>query len=262
MGDHKHLTFFEMLGNFSVGDYFKQGAIEFAWEFVTKHLELPPEKLFLTVYTDDDEAEALWLETSGAPPERMYRYGKSDNWWGPPGAEGPCGPCSELHYDFGEALGCAPLSSPAEVAAWIAAGMKPEEQPGCHPNCDRCERFVEFWNLVFMQFYQDMEGALSPLPKPNVDTGMGLERIAIIKQGASNIFDTDLYQPIIGKVGELAGSATARRSRRTCRCASWPSTPAARRSSSATASSPATRGAATCCGGSFDAPSGSGASSA
>ena len=205
VGDHKHLTFFEMLGNFSVGDYFKQGAIEFAWEFVTKHLELPPEKLFLTVYTDDDEAEALWLETSGAPPERMYRYGKSDNWWGPPGAEGPCGPCSELHYDFGEALGCAPLSSPAEVAAWVAAGMKPEEQPGCHPNCDRCERFVEFWNLVFMQFYQDMEGALSPLPKPNVDTGMGLERIAIIKQGASNIFDTDLYQPIIGKVGELAG---------------------------------------------------------
>ena len=205
VGDHKHLTFFEMLGNFSVGDYFKQGAIEFAWEFVTKHLELPPEKLYLTVYTDDDEAEALWLKTSGAPPERMYRYGKSDNWWGPPGAEGPCGPCSELHYDFGEALGCAPLSAPAEVAAWIAAGMKPDEQPGCHPNCDRCERFVEFWNLVFMQFYQDLEGEMSPLPKPNVDTGMGLERIAIIKQGASNIFDTDLYQPIIGKVGELAG---------------------------------------------------------
>ncbi len=207
VGDHKHLTFFEMLGNFSVGDYFKQGAIDFAWEFVTEHLELPPEKIFLTVYTDDDEAEALWREASGAPPERMYRYGKSDNWWGPPGAEGPCGPCSELHYDFGEALGCAPLSSPAEVAAWIAAGMKPEEQPGCHPNCDRCERFVEFWNLVFMQFYQDMEGELSPLAKPNIDTGMGLERIAVIKQGASNIFDTDLYQPIIGRVGELAGAS-------------------------------------------------------
>ena len=205
VGDHKHLTFFEMLGNFSVGDYFKQGAIEFAWEFVTQHLELPPDKLFLTVYTDDDEAEALWSEISGAPPERLYRYGKSDNWWGPPGAEGPCGPCSELHYDFGEALGCAPLASPVAVAAWVAAGMKPEDQPGCHPNCDRCERFVEFWNLVFMQYYQDMEGELSPLPKPNVDTGMGLERIAIIKQGASNIFDTDLYQPIIGKVGELAG---------------------------------------------------------
>ncbi len=205
VGDHKHLTFFEMLGNFSVGDYFKQGAIEFAWVFVTKRLELPPEKLFLTVYTDDDEAEAMWRETSGTPPERMYRYGKSDNWWGPPGAEGPCGPCSELHYDFGEALGCAPLSSPAEVAAWIASGMKPEDQPGCHPNCDRCERFVEFWNLVFMQFYQDMEGELSPLPKPNVDTGMGLERIAIIKQGASNIYATDIYQPIIGRVAELAG---------------------------------------------------------
>ena len=206
VGDHKHLTFFEMLGNFSVGDYFKQGAIEFAWEFVTKHLELPPEKLYLTVYLDDDEAEALWRDTSGTPPERMYRYGKSDNWWGPPGAEGPCGPCSELHYDFGEALGCAPLSSPAEVAAWIAAGMKPEDQPGCHPSCDRCERFVEFWNLVFMQFYQDLEGEISPLPKPNVDTGMGLERIAIIKQGVSNIYATDLYLPIIGKVAELAGA--------------------------------------------------------
>ncbi|MDE2968789.1 MAG: alanine--tRNA ligase-related protein, partial [Chloroflexota bacterium] len=153
VGDHKHLTFFEMLGNFSVGDYIKQGAIEFAWEFVTQHLELPPDKLFLTVYTDDDEAEALWSEISGAPPERLYRYGKSDNWWGPPGAEGPCGPCSELHYDFGEALGCAPLASPVAVAAWVAAGMKPEDQPGCHPNCDRCERFVEFWNLVFMQYY-------------------------------------------------------------------------------------------------------------
>ena len=205
VGDHKHLTFFEMLGNFSVGDYFKQGAIEFAWEFVTKHLELPTERLYITVYTDDDEAEALWQAASGTPPERMYRYGRSDNWWGPPGAEGPCGPCSELHYDFGEALGCAPLSTPAEVAAWIAAGMKPEDQPGCHPNCDRCERFVEFWNLVFMQFYQDVEGELSPLPAPNVDTGMGLERIAVIKQGASNIFATDLYQPIIGKVAELAG---------------------------------------------------------
>ena len=207
VGDHKHLTFFEMLGNFSVGDYFKQGAIEFAWEFVTQRLELPPDSLFLTVYTDDDEAENLWREVSGAPPERLYRYGKSDNWWGPPGTEGPCGPCSELHYDFGEGLGCAPLASPAEVAAWIAAGMKPEEQPGCHPNCDRCERFVEFWNLVFMQYYQDMEGQLSLLPKPNVDTGMGLERIAIIKQDAGNIYDTDVYRPIIDVAAGLAGAS-------------------------------------------------------
>ena len=206
VGDHKHLTFFEMLGNFSVGDYFKQGAIEFAWEFVTQRMQLPTEKLFITVYTDDDEAEGLWRVASGTPPERMYRYGKSDNWWGPPGAEGPCGPCSEIHWDFGEASGCAPLSTPAEIAAWNASGMKPEEQPGCHPNCDRCERFVELWNLVFMQLYQDLEGALTPLPKPNIDTGMGLERAAIIAQGVKNIYDTDLYQPIIGKVAELAGA--------------------------------------------------------
>ena len=206
VGDHKHLTFFEMLGNFSVGDYFKQGAIEFAWEFVTQRMQLPVEKLFITVYTDDDEAEGLWRVASGTPPERMYRYGKSDNWWGPPGAEGPCGPCSEIHWDFGEASGCAPLATPAEIAAWNASGMKPEEQPGCHPNCDRCERFVELWNLVFMQFYQDLEGALTPLPKPNIDTGMGLERAAIIAQGVSNIYDTDLYLPIIGKVAELAGA--------------------------------------------------------
>ena len=206
VGDHKHLTFFEMLGNFSVGDYFKQGAIEFAWEFVTQRMQLPTEKLFITVYTDDDEAEGLWRAAAGTPPERMYRYGKSDNWWGPPGAEGPCGPCSEIHWDFGEASGCAPLSTPAEIAAWNASGMKPEEQPGCHPNCDRCERFVELWNLVFMQYYQDMEGALSPLPKPNIDTGMGLERAAIIAQGVSNIYDTDLYQPIIGRVAEMAGT--------------------------------------------------------
>ena len=206
VGDHKHLTFFEMLGNFSVGDYFKQGAIEFAWEFVTQRMQLPVEKLFITVYTDDNEAEGLWRVATGTPSERMYRYGKSDNWWGPPGAEGPCGPCSEIHWDFGEASGCAPLSTPAEIAAWNASGMKPEEQPGCHPNCDRCERFVELWNLVFMQFYQDLEGALTPLPKPNIDTGMGLERAAIIAQGVSNIYDTDLYLPIIGKVAELAGA--------------------------------------------------------
>ena len=225
-------------------------------------MQLPVEKLFITVYTDDDEAEGLWRVASGTPPERMYRYGKSDNWWGPPGAEGPCGPCSEIHWDFGEASGCAPLATPAEIAAWNASGMKPEEQPGCHPNCDRCERFVELWNLVFMQFYQDLEGALTPLPKPNIDTGMGLERAAIIAQGVKNIYDTDLYQPIIGKVAELAGARYGADARRpTCRCASSPSTPAAPPSSSATASSPATRAAATCSGGSSGAPCALGASS-
>jgi len=205
VGDHKHLTFFEMLGNFSVGDYFKQEAIDYAWEFITKYMKLDTEKLFVTVYTDDDEAAAMWQASAGTPDERLYRYGKSDNWWGPPGAEGPCGPCSEIHYDFGEHLGCAPIASPAEIAAWIEAGMKLEDQPGCHPNCDRCERFVEMWNLVFMQFFQDQAGEMTPLPKPNIDTGMGLERAAVIVQGVSNVYDTDLYQPIIGKVGELAG---------------------------------------------------------
>ncbi len=205
VGDHKHLTFFEMLGNFSVGDYFKQGAIDYAWEFITEYMKLDPEKLFITVYTDDDEAAGMWQSTAKTPAERLYRYGKSDNWWGPPGAEGPCGPCSEIHYDMGEHLGCAPISSPAEIAAWIEAGMKPDEQPGCHPNCDRCERFMEMWNLVFTQFYQDQAGEMTPLPKPNIDTGMGLERAAVIVQGASNVYDTDLYQPIIGVVGELAG---------------------------------------------------------
>ncbi|MEC9141063.1 MAG: alanine--tRNA ligase [Chloroflexota bacterium] len=205
VGDHKHLTFFEMLGNFSVGDYFKQEAIDYAWEFITTYMKLAPEKLFITVYTDDDEAAGMWQSSTGTPDERLYRYGKSDNWWGPPGAEGPCGPCSEIHYDFGEQLGCAPIASPAEVTTWIELGMKPEDQPGCHPNCDRCERFVELWNLVFMQFFQDQTGAMTPLPKPNIDTGMGLERAAVIVQGASNVYDTDLYQPIIGVVSELAG---------------------------------------------------------
>ena len=205
VGDHKHLTFFEMLGNFSVGDYFKQEAIDYAWEFITEYMKLDPDKLFITVYTDDDEVADMWQASAKTPDERLYRYGKSDNWWGPPGAEGPCGPCSEIHYDFGEHLGCAPIASPAEIAVWIESGMKPENQPGCHPNCDRCERFVEMWNLVFMQFFQDQAGEMTPLPKPNIDTGMGLERAAVIVQGVSNVYDTDLYQPIIGKVGELAG---------------------------------------------------------
>ncbi|SVB25734.1 uncharacterized protein METZ01_LOCUS178588, partial [marine metagenome] len=194
-----------MLGNFSVGDYFKQEAIDYAWEFITTYMKLAPEKLFITVYTDDDEAAGMWQSSTGTPDERLYRYGKSDNWWGPPGAEGPCGPCSEIHYDFGEQMGCAPIASPSEIAAWIESGMKWEDQPGCHPNCDRCERFVEMWNLVFMQFFQDQAGEMTPLPKPNIDTGMGLERAAVIVQGATNVYDTDLYQPIIGVVGELAG---------------------------------------------------------
>ena len=201
VGDHKHNTFFEMLGNFSVGDYFKREAIEYAWEFLIEHMKLDPKRLWVTIYTDDDEAFELWRETAGVPAERIYRYGKADNWWGPPGLEGPCGPCSEIHYDFGRDRGCADIASPEAIAEWNGEG----DQPGCHPNCDRCERFVELWNLVFMQFFQDQEKTLTPLPAPNIDTGMGLERAAVILQGASNIYETDLFRPIIDKVCELTG---------------------------------------------------------
>ena len=209
VGDHKHLTFFEMLGNFSVGDYFKEGAIDFAWEFVTRRLGLDPGRLWVTVYLDDDEAYGLWRRRIGVPQERIYRYGKGDNWWGPPGLEGPCGPCSEIHYDFGRALRCADAATAEVIAEWERGGNA-GEQPGCHPNCDRCERFVELWNLVFMQFFQDTAKVLTPLPAPNIDTGMGLERAAVILQNARTVYDTDLFQPIVQRVCELAGKEYGR----------------------------------------------------
>jgi alanyl-tRNA synthetase len=184
VGDTTHLTFFEMLGNFSIGDYFKQGAIEYAWEFVTKVLELSPERLWATVYLDDEEAHDLWVKT-GVPPERIRRFGTNDNYWGPPGKEGPCGPCSEIHYDFG---GKCRLG-------------KPEDE--CGPNCE-CGRFLELWNLVFMQFYQDADGGKTPLAKGNIDTGMGLERAALILQGAASLYETDLLRPILNRAAELA----------------------------------------------------------
>ena len=184
VGDHKHLTFFEMLGNFSIGDYFKKEAIAWCWEFVTEHFKLPPESLYITIYQDDEEAFQHWNEDIGVPPERIFRYGVKDNWWGPAGKEGPCGPCSEVHYDTGVEHGCG--------------------QPDCHPNHD-CERFVELWNLVFMQYYQDPEGKRTPLPRPSIDTGMGLERAAAILQGKSNLYETDLFQPIIARACQLSG---------------------------------------------------------
>ena len=201
VGDYKHHTFFEMLGNFSIGDYFKREAIAFAWEFVTGLMGLPRERLWVTIYTEDEEAFRFWQEVAGVPLERIYRYGKKDNWWGPPGAEGPCGPCSEIHYDFGAGLGCGPMASPQAIAQWGGQG----EQPGCHPNCERCERFVELWNLVFMQFYQDVQRDFSPLPAPNIDTGMGLERAAAILQGKRTVYETDLFQPLLAHIGEMAG---------------------------------------------------------
>ena len=207
VGDHKHLTFFEMLGNFSIGDYFKQQAIAHAWELVTTLFKLPPESIFVTIHLDDDEAAAIWREEIGIPPERIYRYGDSDNWWGPAGAEGPTGPCSELHFDGGAAKGCSPLMPPEQLTAQfrreLASGQA-ETPPGCHPNCD-CARFVEMWNLVFMQFYQDVPGNRTPLPAPSVDTGMGLERAAAVLQDKPNVYATDLFRPIIDQAARLSG---------------------------------------------------------
>ena len=184
VGDHKHLTFFEMLGNFSIGDYFKKDAIAWSWEFVTQQFGLEPERLYVTIYLDDEEAFQHWIEDVGVPTERIYRYGDKDNWWGPAGNEGPCGPCSEIHYDGGIEHGCG--------------------QPDCHPNHD-CERFVELWNLVFMQFYQDTDGKRTPLPAPSIDTGLGLERAAAILQGKRSLYETDLFWPIIQEVCGLTG---------------------------------------------------------
>ena len=210
VGDHKHLTFFEMLGNFSIGDYFKEGAIGFAWELVTKEFGLDPERIFVTIHLDDDDAYQIWRDQIGVPEERIYRYGDSDNWWGPAGNEGATGPCSELHYDGGREKGCGDMVTPDALTAILradrAAGAKTgfPPVPGCHPNCD-CERFVELWNLVFMQYYQDTQGTRDPLPAPSVDTGMGLERAAVILQGKNNIYETDLFVPIIEKACHLTG---------------------------------------------------------
>jgi alanyl-tRNA synthetase len=185
VGDASHLTFFEMLGNFSVGDYFKREAIAFAWELLTKQYAIPSELLFPTVHPDDDEAPRYWQEVAGFPADGITRL--ADNWWGPPGASGPCGPDSEIYYDRGAHLSCG--------------------HPDCAPGCDRCERYLEIWNLVFMQFYQDTDGARTPLKQPNIDTGMGLERLAMVMQGKDSVFDTDLFRPIIDTFAALADTS-------------------------------------------------------
>jgi len=183
VGDAKHLTFFEMLGNFSVGDYFKREAIQWAWEFVTQRLGLPLERLWVTIFLDDDEAYNYWQEV-GYPEGRILRFGEEDNFWGPAGETGPCGPCSEIHYDHGEGVGCG--------------------RPDCGPNCE-CGRFSEIWNLVFTQYDQQLDGSRTPLPKPNIDTGMGLERTAAAVQGVDSLYETDLFAPFIEYICELTG---------------------------------------------------------
>ena len=179
----RHHTFFEMLGNFSFGDYFKKEVIPWAWEFVTEYLKLDKDRLYITIYKDDDEAFRIWHEVVGIDEKRIIRKGKKDNFWGPPGPTGPCGPCTEIHYDLGEEYKCS---------------------PDCSVSTCECDRWVEIWNLVFMELFQDENGNLSPLEKKNVDTGMGLERIAMVCQGKSSTFETDLLLPILNEVSKLA----------------------------------------------------------
>ena len=181
----RHHTFFEMLGNFSFGDYYKKEVIPWAWEFVTEVLKLDKDRLWITIFETDDEAYEIW-RSIGVPAERIKRKGKKDNFWGPPGASGSCGPCSEIHYDLGEEYKC-------------------DDPRGCGIDTCECDRWVEIWNLVFTELYQDEEGNQSPLEKKNVDTGMGLERIAMVCQGVASTFETDLLRPILDKVSEMSG---------------------------------------------------------
>ena len=181
VGDFTHHTMFEMLGNFSIGDYFKREAVAWAWEFTTGVLRLAPERIWITVHHTDDEARAIWRDEIGVPDERIVTLGDADNFWGPAGDEGACGPCSELHYDLGEEHG---------------PGTKPGDDTG---------RYVEIWNLVFPQFHQAPDGSRTNLPAPGIDTGMGLERVAAIMQGVPSAYETDLLAPVRERVERLAG---------------------------------------------------------
>ncbi len=186
VGDSTHDTFFEMLGNFSVGDYFKKEAIDFAWDLLVGQWELPAERLSITVFggieslPPDEEAEDLW-KAKDVPAEKIVRFGPEDNFWGPPGTTGPCGPCSEIHYDLTQV---------------------PCSDPSCGPNCE-CGRFLEIWNLVFMEYNKQENGNYDPLPSKNIDTGMGLERIALVLQRKEDIFATDLFAPILEAVEQI-----------------------------------------------------------
>src|SRR5262245_598274 len=177
----RHHTFFEMLGNFSFGDYFKEDAIRFGWEFLTHTVGLAKDRIWVTIFSDDDEADQLWKKI-GVPASRIVRYGEKDNFW-QMGDTGPCGPCSELHFDQGPSV------------------------PGDdHPNGEG-DRVIEIWNLVFMQYNRDAAGTLHPLPKPSIDTGMGLERLAAVAQGVYSNYDSDLFTPPLAAIGRRAGIA-------------------------------------------------------
>ena len=178
----RHGTYFEMLGNFSFGDYFKHDATKWAWEFCTEVLELPVDKLWVTIYEDDDEARDIWIKERGVAPDHIVRMGKEDNFW--EHGSGPCGPCSEIYFDRGPEKGCG--------------------SPDCKVGCE-CDRYVEFWNLVFTQFESDGKGNYTPLEHPNIDTGMGLERLACIMQGVDNLFEVDTVQNIMKHICKIAG---------------------------------------------------------
>ncbi len=178
----RHGTYFEMLGNFSFGDYFKHEATAWAWEFITKELKIPVDKLYVSVFYEDNEAVEIWTKEVGVPADRIVRLGREDNFWEI--GSGPCGPCSEIYYDRGEKYGCG--------------------KPDCAPGCD-CDRFVEFWNLVFSQYDSDGEGNYTPMEHPNIDTGMGLERLACIMQGVDNLFEVDTVQNILKHASRIAG---------------------------------------------------------
>lgn len=183
----RHCTFFEMLGNFSFGDYFKEEAIEYALDCSVNHFGFDKNKIWVTVYTDDDEAEKIWL-SKGIPKERITRLGKKDNFWGPAGDSGACGPCSELYLDRGIEKG----------------GPNCATSGTCKPGCD-CDRFLEFWNIVFNQFNQDTEGNLHPLKQTGIDTGSGLERVALLLQEVDSVYDTNELRKIISFYEELSG---------------------------------------------------------
>ena len=193
VGDATHNTLFEMLGNFSFGDYFKASAVDFAVELMTEGYGISLDKFSAAIHNTDEETRGLW-EAKGIPADKVYSYGDDENWWGPAGDEGPCGPCSELHYDYGAEYGCL--------------------QDGCAPNCTNvmedgvvCDRYVELWNLVFMQYYHHLDGTRTPLPAPSVDTGMGFERLVRILQGVDTAYETDIFTPIIAAVERVSGKS-------------------------------------------------------